>query len=228
VRNLAEQEREKTMTIRTRADEDIQSDVLDELKWDMRVRPNEIGVVTLTGQVDSYAQKLAAEEATHRIQQVKAVANDIVVHVPGFAERTDADLATAVLNALTWDSSVPTDKLDITVSNGLLTLKGEVEHGFQKQDAERAARRLSGIKGVVNQIMVRPILQPQGLKQNIETALVRNAELDASRIQVEVQGNKVILRGNVHAYAEKKAAEEAVWAAPAVGDVENHIIISLP
>lgn len=221
------------MTMGTRTDEDIQIDVLDELKWDMRVLPSDIGVlvkngvVTLTGQVNSYAQKIAAQEAAHRIQHVKAVANDIVVRVPGFAERTDTDLATAVINSLIWDATVPTDKLDVTVSDGVVTIKGEVPYGFQKNEAERAIRRLSGIKGVSNQIIANPHLKPQGLQQNIEVALVRNAEIDASGIRVDVQGSKVILHGKVRASAEKKAAEEAVWAAPGVSNVENQIVVSL-
>jgi osmotically-inducible protein OsmY len=222
------------MTTRTRADEDIQADVLDELKWDMRVLPSEIGVtvkngvVTLTGQVQSYSQKVAAQEAAHRIQQVKAVANDIVVRVPGFAERTDTDLATAVINALVWDAAIPTDKLDVTVSNGFVTLKGEAPYGFQKHEAEQVTRRLSGIKGVANQIIVKPHLEPQGVQQKIEAAFVRNAEVDASNIRVDVRGGKIILHGTVRAYAERKAAEEAAWAAPGVSEVENQIVVSFP
>ena len=120
------------MAISTRTDEEIQANVLEELKWDTRVRPNEIGVavkdgiVTLTGWVDSYLKKMAAEEAAHRVPGVKAVANDIEVRLPGFAERTDTDLAAAVLNALRWDAAIPTGKVDVTVSQGWVTLKGEV------------------------------------------------------------------------------------------------------
>src|SRR6202049_1638722 len=122
------------MAISTHTDEQIQRDVLDELKWDMRVRPNEIGVavkdgiVTLTGWVDSYLKKIAAAEAAHRVRGVKAVANDIEVHLPGSAERTDADLAAAVLNALKWEAAIPVGKLDVTVSHGWVTLKGEVDY----------------------------------------------------------------------------------------------------
>src|SRR5437762_9388674 len=118
-----------TMAVSTRTDEDIQADVLDELKWDMRVRPNEIGVVvkdgivTLTGWVDSYLKKLAAENAAHRVPGVNAVANDIEVRLPGSAERTDADLAKAVLDALRWDAAIPAGKLDVTVSQGWVTLR---------------------------------------------------------------------------------------------------------
>ncbi|TMB78468.1 MAG: BON domain-containing protein [Chloroflexi bacterium] len=222
------------MAVSTRTDEEIQRDILEELKWDTRVRPNEIGVavkdgiVTLTGWVDSYLKKMAAEEAAHRVRGVKAVVNDIEVRLPSSAERTDEDLAKAALNALQWQAGVPADKIDVTVSHGWVTLKGEVEYGYQKREAERAVERLSGVRGVINLIRVKPGLSPTDLKQKIEQALVRNAELDAKRITVEVQGSKVILHGTVRSYAEKKAAEEAAWAAPGVSEVENHITISLP
>ncbi len=220
------------MAISTRTDEQIQIDVLEELKWDTRVRPNEIGVavkdsiVTLTGWVDSYLKKMAAEEAAHRVPGVKAIANDIEVRLPGFAERTDTDLAAAVLNALRWDAAIPTGKVDVTVSQGWVTLKGEVEYAFQKRDAERAVRRLSGVKGVSNLITVKPQVFPSDLKQQIERALVRNAETDARRITIEVEGSKVILRGTVRSYAEKQAAEDTAWSAPGVTEVENRIVIS--
>ena len=220
------------MAISTRTDEQIQIDALEELKWDTRVRPNEIGVavkdgiVTLTGWVDSYLKKMAAEEAAHRVPGVKAVANDIEVRLPGFAERTDTDLAAAVLNALRWDAAIPTGKVDVTVSQGWVTLKGEVDYAFQKRDAERAVRRLSGVKGVSNLIVVKPQVFPSDLKQQIERALVRNAETDARNITIEVEGSKVILRGTVRSYAEKQAAEETAWSASGVTEVENRIVIS--
>ncbi len=220
------------MAISTRTDEEIQANVLEELKWDSRVRPNEIGVavkdgiVTLTDRVDSYLKKMAAEEAAHRVPGVKAVANDIEVRLPGFAERTDTDLAAAVLNALRWDAAIPTGKVDVTVSQGWVTLKGEVEYAFQKRDAERAVRRLSGVKGVSNLIVVKPQVFPTDLKQQIERALIRNAETDARNITVEVEGSKIILRGTVRSYAEKQAAEDTAWAAPGVTEVENRIVIS--
>jgi osmotically-inducible protein OsmY len=222
------------MAVSTRTDEDIQTDVLEELKWDSRVQPNEIGVavkdgvVTLTGWVDSYRKKMAAEEAAHRVRGVKAVANDIEVRLPGSAERTDADLAKAALNALKWEAAISTDKVEVTVSKGWVTLRGEVEYNFQKREAERAVERLSGVKGVINLIVVKPRLSPRDLKQQIEKALVRNAETDAEHITVEVQGSKVILRGTVRSYAEKKAAEDAAWSAPGITEVENRIVISLP
>ncbi len=222
------------MTTHALTDEEIQRDVLEELKWDMRVQPNEVGVsvhnriVTLTGWVDSYAKKLAAEAAAHRVHDVMVVVNDIEVRLPGSAERTDLDLAQAVLNALRWDAGIPAGKLDITVSRGWVTLKGEVDYAFQKKDAEKAIQHISGIRGITNLITIKPHVSPTDLKQQIERELVRNAETDAWNIQVEVQGNKVILRGTVRSYAEKKAAEEAAWLAPGVSEVENRIVISLP
>jgi osmotically-inducible protein OsmY len=220
-----------TMAVSTRTDEEIQRDVLEELKWDSHVRPNEIGVavkdgiVTMTGWVDSYLKKIAAEEAAHRVPGVKAVANDIEVRLPTSAERTDADLAKAALGALNWEAAIPADRLDVTVSHGWVTLKGEVDYAFQKRDAERAVERLSGVKGVTNLIVVRSRVSPTDLKQQIEKALIRNAETDARRITVEVEGSKVILSGTVRSYAEKQAAEDTIWAAPGVTDVENRIVV---
>ncbi len=220
------------MAISTRTDEEIQTDVPEELKWDAHVQPNEIGVVvkdgivTLTGWVDSYLKKMAAQEAAHRVRGVKAVANDIEVRLPGFAERTDTDLAAAVLNALRWDAAIPAGKVDVTVSQGWVTLKGEVEHAFQVRDAERAVRRHAGVKGVSNLIVVnRSHVLPTDLKQQIERALIRNAQTDARNITVEMEGGKVILRGTVRSYAEKQAAEETAWSAPGVSEVENSIVI---
>jgi len=220
------------MATHIRTDEEIRSEVIEELKWDPRIQSNEIGVaakdgvVTLTGWVDSYLKKVAAEEAAHRVPSVKAVANDIEVRLPGFAERTDADLAAAVVNALKWDAAIPADKVDVTVSQGWVTLKGEVEYYFQKIDAERAARRIAGVKGVTNLITVKPHPLPSDLKQSIEKALIRNAETDAKHITVEVQGSKVILRGTVRSYAEKQAAEDTAWSAPGVTEVDNRIVVS--
>jgi osmotically-inducible protein OsmY len=222
------------MAVSSHTDEDIQRDVLEELTWDIRVQPNEIGVVvkdgivTLTGWVDSYLNKTAAEEDAQRVSGVKAVANDIEVRLPGAAERTDTDLARAALNALKWDAGIPTDKIDITVSHGWVTLKGEVDHYFQKRDAERALERLSGVRGVSNLLTVKPQPLPHDLKSQIQKALVRNAQMDASRITVEVQGSEVILRGTVSSYAEKKAAEETARSASGVTEVDNRILVSPP
>jgi osmotically-inducible protein OsmY len=212
-------------------DEEIQKDVLAELKWDAQVQPNEIGVsvkdgvVTLTGWVDSYLKKWAAEDAAHRVGGVKAVANDIEVKL--FSERTDADIAEAAVRALQWDASVPADKVQVTVSKGWVMLKGEVNWNFEKQDAERVVRRLTGVKGVSNLITVKPSTTPSELKKRIEDALVRNAKVDANKITVEVQGSKAILKGAVRAWVEKEEAERVAWLAPGVTSVENRITVDV-
>jgi osmotically-inducible protein OsmY len=213
----------------TRTDAQIQSDVLAELKWDARVLPNEIGVtvndgvVTLTGQVDFYTKKWAAEEAARRVRGVKAVANDIEVRLG--SERTDTDIAEAAVRALEWDAFLPINQIQVTVSKGWVTLKGAVEWQYQKQDAERVVRRLAGVKGVTNLITVKPRVTPTDLKNKIEQALVRSAELDARRITVDVDGSKVILRGTVRSWAEREEAERQAWLAPGVTAVDNRIII---
>jgi len=217
----------------TRSDEQIQRDVLAELKWDARVQPNEIGVavkdgiVTLIGWVDSYTKRWAAEEAARRVRGVKAVANDIEVRLPSSAERTDADIAAAALHALKWDALIPDDQVKVTVSKGWITLDGEVNWQFERDDAERVVRRLTGVRGVTNLIKVKTRPTPSELKQKIEDALVRSAETDADRITVEVQGSKVILKGTVRAWAEKQEAERVAWSAPGITSVDNRITISL-
>ena len=217
----------------TRTDEEIQRDVIAELRWDARVKPNEIGVqvkggvVTLTGWVDSYMKKWAAEEAAHRVKGVKAVANDVEVRLPGDSQRTDADIAAAVVQALESDASMRLEKLDVTVAKGWVTLQGEVEWQYQKEDAERVVRRITGVKGVTNLIAVKPRVTPSELQKKIEDALVRNAATDAERIQIEVQGSKVILKGTVRSWAERQEAERVAWSAPGVTQVENRITVAL-
>jgi len=214
-----------------RTGQELQKDVLAELKWDAQIQPNEIGVsvkdgvVTLTGWVDSYLKKWSAEDAAHKVAGVKAVANDIEIKLA--TERTDPDIAEAAVHALEWDAFVPSGKVQVTVSKGWVTLKGEVEWQYQKQDAERVVRRLTGVKGVTNLITVKPRVTTSELRKKIEDALVRNAELDANKITVEVQGSKAVLKGTVRAWAEKEEAARVAWSAPGITSVENLITVEV-
>lgn len=212
-------------------DQEIQQDVLAELRWDLGVAASEIGVavkdgvVTLTGNVDSYLKKWRAEEAALRVNGVSAVANDIEVRLVG-TERTDADVAAAAVNAINWNSTIPVNKVHVTVEKGWVTLTGEVEWQYQRREAEKAVRGLRGVKGITNLITVKPAASPTDLKKNIEDALVRSAQLDASAIRVQVEGSKAILKGKVRSWAEKREAERAAWLAPGITSVDNQISVS--
>jgi osmotically-inducible protein OsmY len=216
-------------------DKEIQQAVLRELEWEPQVRSTEIGVavkdgiVTLTGYVDSYVKKYNAERAAKRVAGVKAVVNDLEVHLPVSSERTDEDIARAAVRALENRITVPRDRIKITVREGWITLEGEVDWQYQKESAESAVRYLSGVKGVSNLIAVKPRISPSPaeVRSQIEAALRRSAELDAERITVETQGSKVILRGRVRSWAERDEAERAAWRAPGVTLVENLITVDL-
>jgi osmotically-inducible protein OsmY len=214
-----------------RTDQEIQKDVMAELRWDAQIQPNEIGVavkdgvVTLTGWVDSYLKKWSAEDAARRVAGVKAVANDLEVKLA--TERTDPDIAGAAVHALEWDSSVPASRVQVTVSKGWVTLRGEVEWQYERQSAESVVRRLAGVKGVTNLIVVKPSTTPSELKKKIEDALIRNAQLDATNISVERQGSKAILRGTVRAWIEKEEAGRVAWSAPGITEVDNRITLEV-
>jgi osmotically-inducible protein OsmY len=224
-----------TLANTTRADEKTQREVVEELGWDARVRPNEIGVavkngiVTLTGWVDSYAKKWAAERSAHRLRGVRGVANDIEVRLDAAAQRTDADVALAVTRGLEWDAFVPFERLDVTVANGWVMLRGEVEWEYQKRAAERAVRRLAGVRGVTNLVSVQPRERPVSdqVKGEIRTALVRSGLLDANRISVDVQGDLVVLSGSVRCWVEREDAERVAWSAPGVTSVANQLTVAV-
>jgi len=216
----------------TRTDEQIQRDVLAELQWDSRVHPGEIGasvkngIVALSGNVDAFYRKWAAEDAALRVRGVVAVANELEVKLPSSSERTDEEIAAAAVRALEADSLLGAKNLQTTVDKGWIMVRGEVEWNFQKEDAERILRRLWGVKGVTNLIVVKTRPTPAELKDKIEKALLRTAQLDARGISTELQGAKVVLKGTVRSWAERAEAERAAWLAPGVTQVDNRIQVS--
>ncbi|MGC4902089.1 BON domain-containing protein [Micromonospora echinospora] len=217
----------------TRTDRDIQSAVLDELTWEPRVGPDEIGVtvtegvVTLTGRVDSYAKKWAAERAAHRAARVRAVANDLFVQIATAAGREDPEIAVAAVRALEWDAFVPVEALQVTVSDGWVTLHGDVEWEYQRRAAERSVARLTGVRGVSNGIAVRPAVRADGhdLAERIVDALARNAATEAETVDVRVHGDTVLLGGQVHSAGERADIERVVWNAPGIREVHNHLVV---
>ena len=214
-----------------KTDSEIQKDVMDELKWDLILKATEIGVavkngiVTLSGTVDTYSKKVAAEKAANRVAGIKAIAEDIEVKLSSGGKRNDTEIAEAVLNALKWHSAVQEDKIKIKVEDGWVTLEGNVEWEFQRSAARTSVEHLLGVVGISNNIKIVPTLSATEVKRKISSAFQRSATVDSEKINIAVDGSKVILTGKVRSYVEKRDAEKAAWLAPGVNRVENKLEI---
>jgi osmotically-inducible protein OsmY len=216
----------------TRTDTEIQQDVLREMKWDTRVEETEVGVevdngvVTLSGTVTSWGKRAAAEEAAHRVRGVLDVANDIAVKIPGAGARNDTDIAHAVRNAMVWDVFVPDTRIRSTVSNGNVTLEGDVDTWTQRDDAARAVRNLLGVRSVINLIEVKPpVVDALKLRKSIEESLERRARQEAGRVWFEVKDGAVKVAGTVPPWAEREVVIAAARETPGVRTVEDKLRI---
>ena len=210
----------------------LRDDILDELAYEPIVDPAHIGVtadqnvVTLTGHVGSYAQKLAALSAVRRVKGVHGIADEIEVRAPSDAKMSDDEIASRAINVLSWDSVVPSEAIQVTVRDGLVTLTGKVHWYYQKSSAERDVRNLSGVRSMVNNIEVEPHAKADNVKKNIEAALTRHAEIEAKDIRVTVRDDdEVLLEGKVRNWDEKFAVENAAWSAPGVKNVRDRLTI---
>jgi len=214
-----------------RTDMELQKNVAEELKWEPRLKEDEIGVavkdgvVTLTGFVPDYAQRRTAARAAERVAGVRAVAQELVVKVPEMFHYSDTELAHRVVNALTWDVEVPIQKIQAKVEDGWVTLEGTVEWQFQRNAAERAVRYLGGIKGVTNMIAIAPMASPYDVAQRIKSALHRTADIEARRIEVTAKDGKVVLTGSVRSWPERTDVERAAWSASGVMAVDDRLAV---
>jgi osmotically-inducible protein OsmY len=215
-----------------KSDSELRRDVERELEWEPGVDERRIGVsvidgvVTLTGQVPSYAERWKAERTAERVPSVRGIANDLEVIPTGVS--SDTDVARAAVDVLKWDITVRSDRIKVKVDKGWVTLTGDTTWGFQRRVAERALRNLTGVRGLTNLITVKPGVKPQNVKPMIEETFRRKAVLDANNIQESVNGSEVALRGTVRSWIERHEAEKAARAAPGVTAVHNYITVEEP
>jgi len=213
-------------------DQQLQQDVMDELKWDPILTASEIGVsvkngvVTLSGYVNSYSKKIAAENAAKRVKGVSAIAEDINVRLGLDDERTDTEIAEAALDALKWNVNVPDNKIKIKVENGWVMLEGDADWQYQKDAAANAVRDIAGVKGISNLIMLSPKADVSVVEKNIRRALQRSADIEANNIDIRTVGNKVIIKGKARSWAERREIERAAWSSPGVTEIEDDLLIT--
>jgi len=213
----------------TKSDAQLKKDVESELEWDASVNADHIGVsakdgvVTLAGHLDSYAEKYAAERAAQRVKGIKGLAVELDVRLGLAAKRTDAEIAAAAESALRWHALVPEDRVKVMVEKGWLTLSGEVDWDYQRTYAMKAVRPLTGVVGISNSLTVKAQVTPSDIKQRIQSALERQADREARNIEVIVSGHTATLKGQVHSWAERTAAQGAAWSAPGISSVVNEL-----